>query len=69
MKIKIEVTPSFETSIHFFDACKGIIAKLEEVAQQALNDGDHEPLIGTVHVIREENDDAEDVGTMTIVED
>lgn len=67
MKILIEVTLPYENEIQFFDACKGIIGKLEELAEGAIRDGKCEEYIGHTFDVVAANDDAEDIGTIRVV--
>ena len=67
MKITVTATVPYDNPIWFHDTLKGIAAICHELADEALRTGDTDGL-DTVRVIRSENDDAEDVGTLTISE-
>lgn len=68
MKIRIEVEPLYDNEIQFYDACHGVIRKLEELAREALSDGVSRAFIGQTFSVISANDDAEKIGAITITE-
>jgi hypothetical protein len=66
MKITLQFEPSFDNEIRFYDACKGAITRLKELADKALDDGDYEQFLSETYDIVEENDDAEVVGKLWV---
>lgn len=68
MKITMTIRPIYDNEIQFFDACKGAADKLMELAEKAINDGDVDQFIGTVHEVVAANDDAENIGTIQVRE-
>jgi hypothetical protein len=67
MKITMIVTLPTDNEIQFFDVCKAAADKLTEMAQQAIDAGDHEPFRGTTHdVILDVSDEPETVGQIKV---
>lgn len=65
-KIKIALQPTADNEIQFADALNGAALALQDMAKKVLEDGDAEQFYGTHHVVHADNDDAEDVGDITI---
>jgi hypothetical protein len=66
MKITMKIEPAHDNEIRFYDACKGAAAKLTELAEKAISDGDYEQFAGTTHDVVEDSDEAELVGQIKV---
>jgi hypothetical protein len=68
VKITMIVTLPADNEIQFFDVCKAAAEKLTELAQQAIDAGDHEPFRGTTHdvVVDVSGDEPETVGQIKV---
>jgi hypothetical protein len=68
MKIRITLELPADNQIQFCDVLKGAADKLNELADKAIDDGDHRQFAGTHHEVLSDNDDRDNVGLISVGE-